>query len=86
MTTELEYKTEPGRIYIEKDGELLGEVTFREAKPNLYTIRHTFVHEKLRGQGVADELVRRAVEELESRGASIRATCSYAVEWLKRYR
>ena len=47
---------------------------------------HTYVDDRLRGQGIASELVRRAVEEIECRGGRLKATCSYAQLWLERNR
>lgn len=44
------------------------------------------VDDRYRGQGIASELVRRAVEEIERRGSKCKATCSYAALWLARNR
>ena len=65
--------------------EEIGEVTFPE-RDGLYVINHTYVEDRYRGQGIASELVRRAVEEIESRGGKFKATCSYAMLWLARNR
>ena len=81
----MEYITERNRIYVVKDGEEVGEVTF-PMRDGVYVINHTFVDDRLRGQGIASELVRRAVEEIERRGGQFKATCSYAVLWLARNR
>jgi len=40
----------------------------------------------MRGRGIASELVRLAVEEIERRGGRVEATCSYALLWLARNR
>ena len=63
----------------------LAFVSFPE-RDGVYVINHTYVDDRLRGQGIASELVRRAVEEIESRGGQITATCSYAQLWLARNR
>jgi len=81
----MEYITEKNRIYLVDDGEEVGEVTFPE-REGVYVIDHTYVDGRLRGQGIAAELVRRAVEEIESRGGQVEATCSYALIWLSRNR
>ena len=73
------------RIAAVMDGEELGEVTVPE-RDGIYVINHTYVDDRLRGQGIASELVRRAVEEIESRGGHVEATCSYALLWLARNR
>ena len=79
----MEYITENNRIYAVEGGEEVGEVTFPE-RDGVYVINHTYVDDRLRGQGVASELVRRAVEEIERRGGQYKATCSYAQLWLAR--
>lgn len=81
----MEYIIERNRIYVVKDGEEVGEVTFPQ-RDGVYVINHTYVDDRLRGQGIASELVRRAVEEIERRGGQLKATCSYAQLWLARNR
>ena len=81
----MEYIVEKHRIYVVDDGEEVGEVTFPE-RDGVYVINHTYVDDRLRGQGIAAELVRRAVEEIENRGGRVEATCSYALLWLARNR
>ena len=81
----MEYYTERDRIYVVANGEEIGEVTFPE-RSGMYTINHTYVDDRYRGQGIAAELVRRAVEEIEQRGGKVEATCSYALLWLARNR
>jgi predicted GNAT family acetyltransferase len=81
----MEYITYKNRIAAIEHGEEVGEVTFPE-RDGLYVINHTYVDDQYRGQGIAPELVRRAVEEIESRGGKFKATCSYAMLWLARNR
>ena len=81
----MEYNIERNRIYVVEDGKEMGEVTFPE-RDGVYVINHTYVDNRLRGQGIASDLVRRAVEEIESRGGQVKATCSYAQLWLARNR
>ncbi len=81
----MDFKNDSNRIYAENEsGKLVAEVTFPETERGVYTIDHTFVDDSLRGQGVAGELVDRAVKEITSRGGKIKATCSYAKKWLDR--
>ncbi len=82
----MEYIIEKNRIYIVDNGEEVGEVTFPEREPGVFVINHTYVDDRLRGQGIASELVLRAVNEIEARGGRVEATCSYAVLWLARNR
>lgn len=77
----MEYITYKNRIAAVENGEEVGEVTFPE-RGGVYVINHTYVDDRLRGQGVAAELVRRAVETIEGLGGRVEATCSYAALWL----
>ena len=81
----MEYIIEKNRIAAVENGEEVGEVTFPE-RDGVFVINHTYVDDRLRGQGIASELVRRAVEEIEQRGGRVEATCSYAALWLARNR
>jgi hypothetical protein len=81
----MDYITYKNRIAVIENGEEIGEVTFPE-RDGVYVINHTYVDDRYRGQGIASELVRRAVEEIESRGERVKATCSYALLWLARNR
>ena len=81
----MEYITYKNRIAVVENNEEVGEVTFSE-RDGVYVINHTYVDDRLRGQGIASELVRRAVEEIEKRGGRVEATCSYALLWLARNR
>lgn len=81
----MEYITYKNRIAAVMDGEEVGEVTFPE-RNGVRVINHTYVDDRLRGQGIASELVRRAVEQIESTGGRVEATCSYAQLWLARNR
>ena len=81
----MNFITEENRIYMNDDaGKLLAEITFPKTGDNEYTIDHTFVDDSLRGQGIASKLVQAAVDEIGSRGAEVKATCSYAVKWLEK--
>ena len=86
MHTDIEYITYRNKIAAIANGEEVGEVTFPMTGENIYNINHTYVDNRLRGQGIASELVRRAVEEIEQRGGQVNATCSYALLWLARNR
>lgn len=87
----MEYITEKNRIYVVENGKEVGGrmplafVSFPE-RDDVYVINHTYVDDRYRGQGIASELVRRAVEEIERRGSKCKATCSYAALWLARNR
>ena len=85
MKKENELITEANRIHMtDSAGKVVAEVTFPETADGEFTINRTFVDESLRGQGMASKLVQAAVDEIESRGGTVKATCSYAVKWIEK--
>ena len=82
--TPLQYEKE--RVYaLDEGGKLVAEITFPETDPGVYTMDHTFVDPSLRGQGMADKLVRAALEQIRENGGTPAATCSYAAAWLAKH-
>lgn len=80
----MEFQRETGRIYAERDGQLIAEITFPE-EDGVAVIDHTFVDGSLRGQGVAGQLVRAAADQIRSKGKKARAVCTYARAWFDRH-
>lgn len=81
----MDYTIEKGRIFsTDENGKTIAEITFPENETGVCTIDHTFVDDSLRGQGIAGTLVKMAVENIESQGKKVAATCSYAVKWLEK--
>ena len=80
----MEFQRENGRIYAERDGKLIAEITFPE-EDGVAVIDHTFVDDSLRGQGVAGQLVRAAVDQIRGEHKQARAVCSYAKAWFERH-
>ena len=77
---------EPTRVYaLDEGGKLVAEITFPETAPGVYTMDHTFVDPSLRGQGMADQLVRAALAQIRENGGAPAATCSYAAAWLDKH-
>ncbi|WP_423190079.1 GNAT family N-acetyltransferase [Alkalibacterium sp. f15] len=66
------------RFYKEENGELLAEITY-VPKEAVVEVDHVFVDPTLRGQGVAEKLVERVVEEMEKEGKKIIPVCPYVV-------
>lgn len=63
---------------------LAAEITFPD-RDGIAEIDHTFVDGSLRGRGVADQLVRAAVEQIRAEGKRARAVCPYAVRWFEKH-
>ena len=50
----------------------------------MFDINHTFVDPSMQGKGIAAELVRRAIEEIGSRGGKLTASCTYAQRYIEK--
>lgn len=70
---------------LNEQGEVVAEVTFPEVEPGVVEINHTFVDQSLRGQGIAGQLLGRAVASIAASGYRARPTCSYAVRWFEKH-
>ena len=66
-----------GAFYIDEDGEWIAELTYVR-NDTVMTIDHTEVDEKLQGEGIAEDMVRAAVEYARENGLKIKPACSYA--------
>ncbi|MGN0578730.1 MAG: GNAT family N-acetyltransferase [Ruminiclostridium sp.] len=80
----MEFITEKERIICLEKGEQVGEVTFPEISAGVFDINHTFVDPSMQGKGIAAELVRRAIEEIKSKGGKLTASCSYAQRYIEK--
>lgn len=79
----MEFRKEPGRIFAtDETGKLLAEVTFPEQE-GIAVINHTFVDGSLRGQGIAEQLLRVVADTLRQEGRKAKVICSYAVHWFE---
>ncbi len=79
---ELSLQHENHRIYaVDQDGRVIAEVTFPAVSGTAVDIDHTFVDPSLRGQGVADSLMRAAVADIREKGMKTRTSCPYAANW-----
>lgn len=66
-----------GAFHIERDGRRIAEMTFVHDGPSRALFDHTFVAPELRGHGVADLLLRAAVEWARRTGIRIVPECTY---------
>ncbi len=76
---QMEYKNGENRIYaVNDEGVEVGEVTFVPTGEDMFIIDHTGVDDAARGQGIAQELVKRAVEKAKTEGKKIVPLCPFA--------
>lgn len=81
----MDFQHEQGHIYAkDSSGTIIAEVVF-PASNGVADIDHTFVDSSLRGQGVADQLLKAAVEQIRADGLKAKLTCSYSVKWFDQH-
>lgn len=62
----------------EQAGEKLAEITWQQ-NGSVMIMDHTYVSDKLRGQGVAKQLLDQAASYARENGYKMKAVCSYVV-------
>ena len=72
-----------GAFFIDEDGEWIAELTYVNNN-GIMTIDHTEIDEKLRGEGIGEDMVRAAVEYARANGLKINAVCPYAKKIIDR--
>ena len=83
MEYEIEHQPEQKLFKTEVEGRT-AFVQYRLLNGGLDII-HTIVPRPLEGQGIAAALVKAAYDYAVANGLKPKATCSYAVAWLKRH-
>lgn len=82
----MDLKYEKDRIFLEnQEGECIAEVTFPQISENEVNINHTYVDRSLRGQGIADKLVKELALHLRENKIKAVSTCSYAIDWFEKH-
>ncbi|WEV54609.1 GNAT family N-acetyltransferase [Leuconostocaceae bacterium ESL0723] len=75
----MELTHEPGRYYAADDQELLAEVTYQTTNNGqTLAIDHTYVNPKLRGGGLAKQLVDTVVNQARGNHQTVLPLCSFA--------
>ncbi len=67
-----------GAFFVEQDGQVVAEMTYRRAGDDRMAIDHTTVAEELGGQGVGQQLVQAGVEFAREQGLKILPFCPFA--------
>jgi predicted GNAT family acetyltransferase len=73
------------RYELSIDGEVVGFTAYR-ARPGLIAFIHTQVDERLRGRGLADRLIRFALEDVRARGLAVLPFCPSVKAFIERNR
>ncbi len=80
----MDFMTKIDRIICLENGRVVGVVTYSEIENNVFDINHTFVDESMQGRGVAAQLIRRAINDINQRGGEIKTSCSYARKYVEK--
>jgi predicted GNAT family acetyltransferase len=72
-----------GAFFIDEEGEWIAELTYFKTGDTM-TIDHTEIDEKLRGEGIGEDLVKAAVEYARANGLKVVAVCPYAKKVIER--
>lgn len=70
---------------IDDNGKEVRKIIFPKRENNVYEIKTTKVDESMRGQGIAGRLVQLCLNEINQRGGTVRATCSYAQKYIEKH-
>jgi predicted GNAT family acetyltransferase len=73
------------RYELSIDGEVVGFTAYR-ARPGLIAFIHTEVDERLQGRGLADRLIRFALEDARTRGLAVLPFCPFVKAFIERHR
>ncbi len=80
----MEFIEESDRIFMRNgQGDIIAKIDFPAVSDDTVDITHTVVDKSLRGQGIADKLVRALVEKAKSENKKVIPSCSYAVSWFE---
>ena len=87
VTERIEVADAPERNQYELsiDGEVVGYCTYR-ARPGLIAFFHTEVDERFEGRGLADRLIRFALEDARARGLAVLPFCPFVNAFIERHR
>ena len=72
-----------GAFYIDEEGEWIAELTYF-TNDGVMTIDHTEIDEKLRGEGIGQDMVKAAVDYARENNLKINAVCPYAKKVIDR--
>jgi predicted GNAT family acetyltransferase len=73
------------RYELSIDGEVVGFSAYR-ARPGLIAFVHTEIDEHLQGRGLADRLIRFALEDVRARGLAVLPFCPFVKAFIERHR
>lgn len=74
-----------GMFYIEKDDDIIAELTYTINDNNVMTLDHTETEPEYTGEGLASSLVKHSVEYARENDIRIDPLCDYAAKQFERH-
>ena len=84
METEVRDNPDESRYEIRRDGNTVGFSDYRR-RGNRVTFLHTEVDPELRGEGLAEELVGGALDDVRQRHETVIARCPYVARFIEEH-
>lgn len=87
MNKEIQQKETDGKgmFFIEKNGDIIAELTYTRQDNNIMTLDHTETNPEYEGEGLASSLVKHSVEYAKEKDLKIDPLCRYAAAQFKRH-
>lgn len=87
MNKEIQQKETDGKgmFYIEKDGDIVAELTYTLQDNNIMTLDHTETNPEHSGEGLASDLVKHSVDYAREKDLKIDPLCKYAAKQFERH-
>ncbi len=83
MEANIQHDTEDLRFYADFNGEE-AELTYTYPEDDVLDLNHTFVPPSQRGKGIANKLIKTALEFAESSGFKIIPSCPVVASYVQR--
>lgn len=74
-----------GMFYVEKDDDIIAELTYTINDNNVMTLDHTETEPEYTGEGLASSLVKHSVEYAREKNLRIDPLCEYAAKQFERH-
>lgn len=74
-----------GMFYIQKDGDIIAELTYSVQDSGIITLDHTETDPQMTGKGLASKLVSHSVEYARQNQLKIDPLCEYAAKQFERH-
>lgn len=87
MKNDIQQKEDDGKgmFYIEKEGDIVAELTYTLQDNKIMTLDHTETNPEYKGEGLASSLVKHSVDYAKDKNLKIDPLCKYAAKQFERH-